>query len=130
MCLQFKQKIGPQQSQQPNPDDDDDDDDDDDNDTSAPSSTPEPAPPAASSTFAADATAAAVPSTSTGVSFKSAKKKASTQARDPDLVQLLLQHRERTQAVAGELCQLVTQAAVSTNNKLAWATFLHTNSGT
>ncbi len=90
LCLQFKQKIG-SQPQQPNPDDDDDDDDDD--DTSAPSSTSEPDAHTASST-SADAAAATVPSTSTaGVSSKSAKKKVSTPARDPNIVQLLL-HQE------------------------------------
>ncbi len=86
---------------------------------------PEPAPATASSTSAA---IAAVTSTSTaGVSSKSANKKASTPPGDPDIVQLILQHQERSQAVAGELHQLVTQAAVSTNNRSAWATFLHSN---
>ncbi len=61
------------------------------------------------------------------MSSKSAKKKASTPTGDLDIVQLLMQHQERSQAVAGELHQLVTQAAVPTNNKSAWATFLHSN---
>ncbi len=123
LCLLFKQKIGPQ-PQLPNVPDDDDDD------TSVPSSTPEPGPHIASSssTSAAAAAAAAVSSTSAcGVFSKSAKKKVRTPARDSDIVQLLLQHQERSQAVAGELHQLITQAAVPTNNKSAWATFLHSN---
>ncbi len=67
-----------------------------------------------------------MPSTSpAGVSSKSAKKKASTLAGEPDIVQLLIQHQARSPAVAGELHQLVTQAAVPTNNKSAWATFHH-----
>ncbi len=112
------------------PDDDgDDDDDDDDDETSVPSSTTEPGPhTASSSTSVAAAAAAAVPSTSTaGVSSKSSKKNSSTPAGDPDIVQLLLQHQERSQTTADELHQLVTQAAVPTNNKSAWATFLHSN---
>ncbi len=122
--MQFKQKIGPQlQKHNPDDDDDEDDDDDDDNETSAPSSTPEPGPHTASSSTSA-AAAAAAPSTSTSsVSSKSAKKKTSTLARDADIVQLLLQHQERSQAVAGELRHLVTQAAVPTNNKSAWQLF-------
>ncbi len=60
------------------------------------------------------------------MSSKRAKKKASTLAGDLDIVQLLMQHQERSQTVAGELHQLVTQAAVPTN-KSAWATYLHSN---
>ncbi len=104
LCLQFKQKIGPQ-PQLPAPDDDDDDDDDDDNDddeddTSLPSSTRETAPPTASSSIAA---AAAVPSTFTAGVSKSSKKNGRTPGGDQDIVQLLLQHQERSQAAAGEL---------------------------
>ncbi len=84
LCLQFKQKIGPQhQPQPPAPDDDDDDDDDDDeDDTSVPSSTPETAPPPTASSSSTTA-AAAVPYTS-GVS-KSSMKKSRTPG-DPDIV--------------------------------------------
>ncbi len=125
--MQFKQKIGPQhQPQLHAPDDDDDDDDDDDeDDTSVPSSTPETAPPPPPPTASSSSTtaAAAVPSTS-GVS-KSSKKKGCTPG-DPDIVQLLLQHQERSQA-AGKLCQLVIQTAGPTNNKSAWGLFLHSN---
>ncbi len=46
---------------------------------------------------------------------------------DPDIVQLLLQQQERSQAAAGELHQLVTQAAGPVNNKSAWISFLHSN---
>ncbi len=63
-----------------------------------------------------------MPSTS-----KTSKKKGRTPGGDPNIVQLLLQHQERSQAAAGELCQLVAQAAGPTNNKSAWGTFLHSN---
>ncbi len=130
MCLQFKQKIGPQQPQLPAraaaAADDDDDDDDDEDDASVPSSIPEtvhpPPPPTASSSSTTPA--AAVPSTS-GVS-KSSRKKGCTPG-DPDIVQLLLQQQDRSPAVAGELYQLVTQAAGPANNKSAWGSFLYSN---
>ncbi len=118
------------QPQLPNaPDDDGDDDDDDDNDTSLPSSTPETGPYTASSSIDTAAVAgAAVPSTSNaGVSSKCSKKKAFTPDRDLDIVQLLLQHQERSLTAAGELHQLGAQAAGPTNNKSAQATFLHSN---
>ncbi len=123
LCLQFKQKIGPQQPQLPAPTAADDDDEDD---ASVPLSTqetaPPPPPPMASSSFTTPA--AAVPSTS-GVS-KSSKKKGHTPG-DPDIVQLLLQQQERLQAAAGELHLLVTQAAGPVSNKSAWCSFLHSN---
>ncbi len=121
LCLRFKQKIGPRQPQLSAPAAADDDDDED--DASVPSSTPEtahpPPPPTASSSStpaAATTLAAAVPFTS-GVS-KSSKKMGHSPG-DLDIVQLLLQQQERSQAAAGELCQFVTEAAGPANNKSA-----------
>ncbi len=91
---------------------------DEDDDASVPSSTAPPPPTASSSS----STAAAVPSTS-----KTSKKKGRTPGGDPDIVQLLLQHQERSQAAAGKLHQLVAQAAGPTNNKSPCGTFLHSN---
>ncbi len=102
LCLQFKQKIGPLQAQQPDPDADDDDDEDD---VSVPSSTPETALPPSLPMTSTSSNTAAVPSTSGAKS----KKKVRTPG-DPDIVQLLLQQQERSQAAAGELHQLVIQA--------------------
>ncbi len=119
----FRQAIllGPLQVQQPAPDADDDDDEDD---VSVPSSTPEtalpPSLPTASSS--SNIAVAAVPSTSGAKS----KKKVHTPG-DPDIVQLLLQQQERSQAAAVELRQLVTQATGPVNNKSAWVSFLHSN---
>ncbi len=123
LFLQFKQKIDPQQPQLPAPAAGADDDVDD---ASVPSSTPETAhpPPAPTASSSSTTPAAAVPSTS-GVS-KSSKKKGCTTG-DPDIVQLLLQQQERSQAAAGELRQLVTQAAEPANNKSAWGSFLNSN---
>ncbi len=81
-------------------------------------------PPSLTVSSSSTTTAAAVLSTS-GVS-KSFKKKGRTPG-DLDIVQLLLQHQVRSQAAAGELRQLVTQAAGPTNNKSAWGSFLHSN---
>ncbi len=93
-CLQFKQKISPQPQPYPQLPATDDDDDDDEDDRSAPTSTLETAPPTASSS--STTAAAAVPSTSTAGVFTSSKKKGRTSGGDTDIVQLLLQHQERS----------------------------------
>ncbi len=120
MCLQFKQEMGAQQPLKPSPAATAAAVDHDDEDPSVPWSTPEPAHPLPARPTASSSSTppAAVPSIS-GVS-KSKKKGRSPGPGDPDIVQLILQHQERSQAAAGELRQLVTQAAGPVNNKSAW----------
>ncbi len=125
LCLQFKQKIAAQAL--PTLGDDDDDDGDDDENPLAHSSTPEPAhPPAVRPTASSSSTSDPAVHSTSGDS-KTKRKEYSPAPGDPDIIQLLLQHQERSHATAGELRELVTQAPGPVNTKSAWGSFLHSN---
>ncbi len=104
LCLQFKQKIGPQPQPQLNACDDDEDD------TSVPSSTPETAPHTA---FSSTAAATAVPSTSTAGVSKKFQEKGSYSCRRPG-------HCTTTTATSGEVTGRCWRA-VSACHPSSWA---------